>query len=60
VKQILSDSGFQDVTIISKEQSEKIIREWNGGKGAEKSGILSLHPGCEARMSRAESRTKEE
>ena len=36
VKQILSDLGFQEIKIRPKEQSDKIIREWNVGKGAEK------------------------
>jgi len=36
VKKILSDLGFQEINIRSKEQSEKIIREWNVGEGAEK------------------------
>jgi N-acetylglutamate synthase-like GNAT family acetyltransferase len=36
VKEILSDLGFQEINIRTKEQSEKIIREWNVGEGAEK------------------------
>jgi arsenite methyltransferase len=36
VKKILSDLGFQEINIRPKEQSEKIIREWNVGEGAEK------------------------
>jgi len=36
VKRILSDLGFQEVTITPKEKSEKIIRGWNLGEGAEK------------------------
>jgi hypothetical protein len=36
VKTILSDLGFQDINILPKEQSEKIIRDWNVGEGAEK------------------------
>jgi hypothetical protein len=36
VKKILSDIGFQEINIRPKEQSEKIIREWNVGEGAEK------------------------
>ena len=28
--------GFQAINMRSKEQSEKIIREWNIGEGAEK------------------------
>jgi hypothetical protein len=36
VKRILSDLGFQDVSIAPKDQSEKIIRDWNVGEGAEK------------------------
>jgi len=36
VKKILSDLGFKEINIRPKEQSEKIIREWNVGEGAEK------------------------
>jgi arsenite methyltransferase len=36
VKKILSDLGFQEINIRPKEQSEKIIREWNVGEGVEK------------------------
>jgi hypothetical protein len=36
VKRIVCDLGFQDVTVTPKDQSEKIIREWNVGEGAEK------------------------
>jgi hypothetical protein len=36
-KRILSELGFEEVTIQAKEQSEKIIREWNVAEGAEKS-----------------------
>ena len=36
VKRILSDLGFQELTITPKEQSEKIIRGWNLVEGAEK------------------------
>jgi len=36
VKKILSDLGFQEINIRPKEQSEKIIREWNVDEGAEK------------------------
>jgi hypothetical protein len=36
VERILSDLGFQEVTITPKEQSEKIIRGWKLGEGAEK------------------------
>jgi len=36
VKEILSNLGFQEINIRPKEQSEKIIREWNVGEGAEK------------------------
>jgi len=36
VKGILSGLGFKNVTITPKDQSEKIIREWNVGEGAEK------------------------
>jgi len=35
VKKILSDLGFQEINIRPKEQSEKIIRDWNVGEGAE-------------------------
>jgi hypothetical protein len=36
VKRILSDLGFQEVTITPKERSEEIIRGWNLGEGADK------------------------
>jgi hypothetical protein len=36
VKKILSDLGFKEINIRPKEQSEKIIREWNVGEDAEK------------------------
>jgi hypothetical protein len=36
VERILSELGFQEINIRPKEQSEKIIREWNVGEGAEK------------------------
>jgi hypothetical protein len=36
VKQILSDLGFQRITIIPKEQSDEIIRAWNVAESAEK------------------------
>jgi len=36
VKNILFALGFQEINIRPKEQSEKIIREWNVGEGAEK------------------------
>ena len=36
VKRILSEVGFQDIEMRPKEQSEKIIEEWNVGEGAEK------------------------
>lgn len=36
VNKILSDLGFQEINIRPKEQSEKIIREWNVGEGVEK------------------------
>jgi len=49
VKRILSDLGFQDIEIRPKEQSEKIIQEWNVGEGAEKvvfsAYILAFKPG---------------
>jgi hypothetical protein len=36
VKGILSRLGFQEIRIRQKDQSEKIIREWNVAEGAEK------------------------
>jgi N-acetylglutamate synthase-like GNAT family acetyltransferase len=36
VKKILSDLGFQGITISPKEQSEEIIRAWNVAESAEK------------------------
>ena len=36
VKRILAALGFQEIAIIPKEQSEKIIQAWNVGHGAEK------------------------
>jgi hypothetical protein len=36
VKRILSALGFQEISISPKEESEKIIRGWNVGEGAEK------------------------
>jgi len=36
VKEILSDLGFQEINIMTKGQSEKIIQGWNVGEGAEK------------------------
>jgi len=36
VKKILSDLGFQNITISAKEQSEEIIRAWNVTESAEK------------------------
>jgi len=36
VETILSNLGFQNITITSKEQSEDIIRGWNVTEGAEK------------------------
>jgi len=36
VKRILSDLGFDSVTIREKEQSHEIIRGWNVAEGAEK------------------------
>jgi hypothetical protein len=36
VKKILSDLGFQKITISPKEQSEDIIRGWNVAESAEK------------------------
>jgi hypothetical protein len=36
VKKILSNSGFQEISIWNKDQSEKIIKAWNVAEGAEK------------------------
>ncbi|MCG6878631.1 MAG: hypothetical protein LJE96_05715 [Deltaproteobacteria bacterium] len=36
VKRILSDLGFQQIDIRSKEQSDNIIKNWNVAEGAEK------------------------
>ena len=36
VKGILSELGFEEVTITPKEQSEEIIRVWNVAEDAEK------------------------
>jgi hypothetical protein len=36
VKKILSELGFQKITINPKEQSEDIIRAWNVAESAEK------------------------
>jgi len=36
VEEILSNLGFQEIKIRTKDQSEKIIRGWNIGEGAEK------------------------
>jgi len=36
VKKVLSDLGFQNITISAKEQSEDIIRAWNVAESAEK------------------------
>jgi len=36
VKKILSDLGFQKITITPKEQSVEIIRAWNVAESAEK------------------------
>ena len=36
VKKILTDLGFQDVSVNPKEKSEEIIREWDIGGAAEK------------------------
>ena len=48
VKGILSDLGFQQIDIRSKEQSEKIIQNWNVAEGAEKvvfsAYILAVKP----------------
>jgi hypothetical protein len=35
VENILSELGFQDISIQRKDQSEKIIKGWNVGEGAE-------------------------
>lgn len=48
VKGILSDLGFQQIDIRYKEQSEKIIQNWNVAEGAEKvvfsAYILAVKP----------------
>jgi len=36
VEEILSNLGFREIKIRPKDQSEKIIRGWNIGEGAEK------------------------
>jgi hypothetical protein len=36
VKKVLSDLGFQGITIYAKKQSEDIIRAWNVAESAEK------------------------
>jgi hypothetical protein len=36
VKKILSDLGFQKITITPKEQSKDLIRAWNVADSAEK------------------------
>jgi len=36
VEEILSNLGFQEINIRTKDQSEKIIQGWNVGEGAEK------------------------
>jgi hypothetical protein len=36
VKEILSNLGFQEINIRTKDQSGKIIQGWNIGEGAEK------------------------
>lgn len=36
VKEILSELEFKEINITPKDQSEKIIRGWNVGEGAEK------------------------
>jgi len=48
VKGILSDLGFQQINILSKEQSDQIIQNWNVAEGAEKvvfsAYILAVKP----------------
>lgn len=48
VKGILSDSGFQQINIVPKEQSDQIIQKWNVAEGAEKvvfsAYILAVKP----------------
>jgi len=48
VKEILSDLGFQQIEIRMKEQSDKIIQNWNVAEGAEKvvfsAYILAVKP----------------
>jgi len=36
VRQILTELGFQDITIAEKNNSQEIIRGWNLGQGTEK------------------------
>jgi hypothetical protein len=36
VKEMLSNLGFQEIDIRTKDQSDEIIRGWNIGQGAEK------------------------
>ena len=36
VKKILLELGFQEISIIPKEKSEDVIREWNIGESVEK------------------------
>jgi hypothetical protein len=36
VEKNLTDLGFQEINITRKDQSEKIIKGWNVGEGAEK------------------------
>jgi len=35
VENILSELGFQNISIQRKNQSDKIIKSWNVGEGAE-------------------------
>jgi hypothetical protein len=55
VKSILSNLGFQEISIRPKDQSEKIIRGWNVGEGAEKvvfsAYILAVKPLSEPQTS---------
>jgi hypothetical protein len=36
LKHILEETGFADIVIQEKENSEEIIRSWNFGEGVEK------------------------
>jgi len=36
LKMILTDVGFQDISIIDKQNSDEIIKSWKFGEGVEK------------------------